>query len=109
MTITKDIMARALAEKTGYYLKDIRTLLAAQDEFVKESFCEVTDDEDVVIQLVEGIKVGFKVVPERLRKNPQNQEDIVCKPTCKPLTKISDNLRETVQKAYEERKLESVD
>lgn len=101
MTITKDQMARQLSEKTGYYLKDVKNLLAAMDDFVKESFSQVTDDEDVVIQIVEGVKISVHVVPERERVNPQNQQAVTVKATVKPAAKFSSVLRETIQKQYE--------
>ena len=41
MTITKDQMARDLAEKTGYYLRDVKVLLSAMDDYVKEVFADV--------------------------------------------------------------------
>ena len=70
MTVTKDRMARDLAEKTGYYLQDVRVVLSAMDDIVKEYFADVTDDNDVSVQIVEGIKISCKIVPERERVNP---------------------------------------
>ena len=107
MTITKDQMARALAEKTGYYLRDVKNLLSAMDDFVKESFAEVTDEEDVVIQIVEGVKISVHVVPERERVNPQNQKAIMVKATVKPAAKFSSVLREIIQKQYEDNNSEN--
>ena len=49
MLVTKDMMARAIAEKSGYFLKDIRDVLSAMDEVVLECFAQVTDDEEVMI------------------------------------------------------------
>ncbi len=104
MLITKDRMARDLAEKTGYYLKDIKTLLSAMDEQVKEYFAEVTDEDDVLIQICEGVKIGCSIIPERPRKNPRTQEDIICKPCCKPKTRYSQDFRALIQKNYEDKK-----
>lgn len=104
MTVTKDQMARDLAEKTGYYLKDVKTLLSAMDDVVKEYFAQVTDDEDVVVQIVEGVKISCKVVPERERVNPATGEPVVCKATVKPGVKYSTVFRDTIQKQYEDNK-----
>ena len=106
MLVTKDMMARAIAEKSGYFLKDIRDVLSAMDEVVFECFAQVTDDEEVMIQLTQGIKCGCYVVPERPRKNPRTQEDIICAPTVKPKTKFSDDFRALIQQQYEEKKAE---
>ena len=104
MIITKDQMARDIAEKTGYYLKDIKTVLSAMDDIVKEYFAQVTDDEEVSVQLVEGVKIGCSIVPERQRKNPKTGEDIICAPTCKPFSKFSEVFRDVIQKQYDDKK-----
>lgn len=104
MTVTKDQMARRLAEKTGYYLQDVRTVLSAMDDVVRECFSEVTDDKDVSVQIVEGIKISCKIVPERERVNPATGEPIVCKATVKPGVKYSTVFRDTIQKQYENKK-----
>ena len=106
MTVTKDQMARELAEKSGYYLKDVKVLLSAMDDYVKEVFAEVTDEEEVSIRIVEGIAIGCKVVPERERVNPQDQSPVVVKATVKPFAKFSDVFRGTIQKNYENKKQE---
>ena len=104
MTITKDQMARDLVDKTGYYLKDVKALLSAMDDLVKEYFAMVTDNEEVSIQLVEGIKCGCSVVPERSRRNPRTQEEVTCAATVKPFAKFSGVFRDTIQKQYEDKK-----
>ena len=106
MTVTKDQMARDIAEKSGYYLKDVKVVLSVMDDLVKEYFAEVTDDNDVSVQIVEGIKISCKVVPERERVNPVTREPIICKATVKPGVKYSDVFRDTIQKQYENKKAE---
>ena len=106
MVVTKDAMARDIAERSGYYLKDVRVVLAVMDDLVKEYFAQVTDDEEVMIQLTQGIKVGCSVVPERQRKNPKTQEDIICAPTVKPKTVFSQDFRALIQQQYDEKKAE---
>lgn len=104
MIITREMLIKKLAEKSNFYQRDIRVLLHYLDEVVFEAFGDVADDEDVSIQLVQGIKVGCKVVPERPRKDPRTQEDIICAPHTKPFVKFSENFRETIQNQYESRK-----
>ena len=106
MIVTKDQLARSIAEKSGYFLKDVKEVLSVMDESVREFFAEVTDDEEVMIQLTQGIKCGCYVVPERQRKNPKTQEDIVCAPTVKPKTVFSQDFRALIQQQYEEKKAE---
>ena len=104
MTITREMMIKKLSDVSGYYQKDIRVLLQALDDVVFEYFNDVTDDEDVSIQLVKGIKCGCKIVPERTRKDPRTQEDIVCKATVKPFAKFSDDFRAAIQDQYDTKK-----
>ena len=106
MLVTKDALARAIAEKSGYFLKDVKEGLSVMDDVVREFFAEVTDDEEVMIQLTQGIKCGCSVVPERQRKNPKTQEDIICAPTVKPKTVFSQDFRALIQQQYEEKKAE---
>ena len=104
MTVTKDQMSRDIAEKSGYYLKDVKTVLSVMDDLVKEYFADVTDDNDVSVQIVEGIKISCKVVPERERVNPATGEPITCKATVKPGVKYSTVFRDTIQKQYDDKK-----
>ena len=100
MIITKEMLIKRLSEKSGYWQKDIRTLLHCLDEVVLECFDEVTPDEDVAVQVITGCKIGCSVVPERTRKDPRTQEDIVCVPTVKPNAKFSQEFRIKIQDRY---------
>lgn len=101
MNITREHLVRLLAEKSGYYQKDIRYLMSCLDEVVLECFDHADDNEDVLVQIAQGIKVGCKIVPERGRKDPRTQADIICKPHTKPFVKFSENFREVIQNQYE--------
>lgn len=101
MTITREEMVRKLSEKSGYYQKDIRALLQCLDEVVFEELCEVSDDNDITIQLVQGIKVSAHVVPERDRVDPRTQAPIVVKATVKPACKFSQDYRLKLQEVYD--------
>jgi nucleoid DNA-binding protein len=104
MTITREEMIKKLSEKSGYYQKDIRILLQCLDEIVFEELCGVTDENDVSIQLVQGVKLQCVSVPERARKDPRDQSDIVCSSTCKIKAKFSQDLKLKLAEAYENNK-----
>lgn len=101
MTITREEMVKRLSEKSGYYMKDVRALLQCMDEVVFDALCEVTDEDDISVQLVQGIKVSTHVVPERDRVDPRTQEPIVVKATVKPACKFSQDYRIKLQDAYD--------
>ena len=104
MVITREMLIKKLSEKSGYWQKDVRSLLQCMDEVVLECFGEVTDDEDVVRQLVRGVRLKCVVVPERTRKDPRTQEDIIVKPTVKPARKFSEDFRKQIQNNYDSKK-----
>ena len=104
MLITREMLIKKLSDASGYFQKDIRTVLQTLDDVVFECFNEVTDDEDISVQLVKGIKCGCKVMPQRTRKDPRTQEDIICEATVKPFAKFSDDFREVIQNQYDAKK-----
>ena len=104
MTITREDMIKKLSDKSGYYQKDIRMLLQCLDEVVFEELSSVTDDEEILIQLVSGIKVKTAIVPERDRVDPRNQKPITVKATVKPACKFSQDYRFKLQEVYDNKK-----
>lgn len=104
MTITREEMIRKLSEASGYYQKDVRTLLQHMDNVVFEELSKATLEEEVQIQMVTGIKCGVKIVEERPRVNPKTQEPIVVGETAKPFAKFSQDYRFKLQEAYENNK-----
>ena len=101
MTITRENMIDLLSEKSGYYKKDVRELLHCMDDVVFDKLSSVTDDEEISIQLVSGIKVKTAVVPERDRVDPRTQEPIKVKATVKPACKFSQDYRLKLQEIYD--------
>ena len=104
MLITREMLIRKVAEKSGYYQKNVRDVFNCLNDVIPECFGEVTDDEEIIIQLFQGLKIGCYVVPARQRKNPRTQEDIVCEPTVKPTAKFSDDFKKIIQSQYDENK-----
>lgn len=103
MTITKDQLARDLVESTGYYLKDVKTVLSAMDDLIKGYFAQVTDDNEISVQIVEGVKLTAKVVQPRDRVDPRTQEAIRCGCTVKTMAKFSDKFKKDAQVAYDKK------
>lgn len=106
MVITRSEIVKKLAEKSGYYQKHIYKIMKCFDEVVLEYFGQVTDEEEVMVQLVTGIKAGCSIIPERTRRNPSTQEEITCKPYCKPKVKFSEDFKTWIQDQYENKKSE---
>jgi nucleoid DNA-binding protein len=104
MTITREEMVRRLSEKSGYYMKDVRSLLQCMDEVVFEALCEATLEEEIQVQIVSGIKCGCKILEPRDRVDPRTQEPIVVGETAKPFAKFSQDYRLKLQEAYDNSK-----
>lgn len=102
MIVTREELIKKLSEKSSYYQKDIRYLLQCLDEVIFEELCEVTPDEEVSVQLIQGCKLQCVPVKERQRKDPRNQNDIVCSSTCKLKAKFSQDLKLKIAAAYDE-------
>ena len=102
MLVTREMLINQLSKESGFRVQDIKKLLLALDTVVLDCFSEVTDDEDVSIQLVTGIKVSAHVVPLRERVDPRNLQPIMVKPTVKPSCKFSSDFREKIQEQYED-------
>ena len=101
MTITREDLIRKLSDRSGYHMKDIRDVLRHMDEVVIEELCGVTPDDEVAVQIVQGVKLICEPVEERERKDPRNQNDIVCRATCKVKTKISQDLKLKMAENYD--------
>ena len=103
MNITREAFIKRLSEKSGYWQKDVRSLLQAMDEVIVECFDEATEENEVTLQLVEGIKLCCKIMPERERVHPSTQEPIICEPSTKPFVRFSEGFRDKIQQRFEER------
>lgn len=103
MVITREELIKRLSAQSGYYQKDIRTLLQCMDDVVFDAFNEATLEDEIQIQMVTGIKLGCKIVGERERVDPRTQEPIKCGETTKPFVKFSQDFRFRLQEAYNEK------
>lgn len=103
MTITRDMLIDRLAAESEFFKKDIKILLQSLDKVVFDTLCEVTDEDEVSIQLVTGVKLQCVPVKERPRKNPQTQQDVICKPTCKIKAKFSQDMKFKLQENYDKK------
>jgi hypothetical protein len=61
------------------------------------------DNEEVAVQVIRGLKILGKYVPERDRRDPRTNAPIVCSPTVKLHGKVSETIKETIQKAYDKK------
>ena len=103
MHVTREDLIKLLSEKSGFYQKHIKVVLKALDEVVLDCFDQATEDEDVTVQLLVGLKLGNKIIPERERKDPRTQADIICAAEPKPFSRYSEDFRNKLREQFEEK------
>ena len=101
MTVTREDLIRKLSTESGYTMQDIRHLLNCMDTVVFNELSEVTPDEEVAVQILQGVKLVCEPIEERSRKNPKDQSDIVCSASCKVKTRISRDLKLKMAESYD--------
>lgn len=95
--ITRGQLIKELSKESDYYQKDVGVLLMALDRVIFNYFTNVAKDEDIEIQLLQGLKIGCKKVPERQRRDPNTQEEIICPEGLRPFAKYSDWFKNKIQ------------
>lgn len=103
MNITQEMLVKKCAEQSGFYQRDVRILFKCLNEVVFDCLTDVTEDEDISVQVVEGCKLTAYVVPERERVDPRDRSPIVCAPTVKLGSKYSEVFKAKVQEKYDSR------
>ncbi len=102
--ITREQIIKQLSERCGFFQRDIKNVLSELDDVVEEHLMTVDEDNDeVAVQVVRGLKLIGKFVPERDRRDPRTNEPIVCSPTVRLHGKVSETIKQVVQRAYEKK------
>ncbi len=103
--ITREQIIKQLCDRCGYFQRDIRNVLSELDDIVEEHLSTINEDNpEVSVQVIRGLKLQGKLVPERARRDPRTNQPIICAPTVKLNGKVSETIKEAVQKAYEDSK-----
>ena len=103
MVITREMLVKLLADKSGYYQQNVRHVLKCLDEVVYECMDEVGNEDEISIQLVEGVKLCCKIMEPRNGFDPMTKQMTVRKPAPKVFAKISENFKTIVRDKYKER------
>lgn len=93
----KDIV-NELNERTGFYKKNIRTLLDALEDIIIENMNMATYDQQSEIVLFTGWRLGAKRVPERPYCDPRNREEIITPEKLIPHCKLKQSFRQKINK-----------
>lgn len=95
--MNRDDLARALAEKTGFYVKNMTDVTVALEEIVLENLQTATFDEDSELLIAPGVVIGGRRVPAREAKDPRTGEMILSPEKVIPYATFKQSIR---QKLY---------
>ena len=95
--MNRDDLARALAEKTGFYVKNMTDVTVALEEIVLENLQTATFDEDSELLIAPGVVIGGRRVPAREAKDPRTGEVILSPEKVIPYATFKQSIR---QKLY---------
>ena len=73
----KSELTDEIARRTGFFKKNVRDMVEALSDIVIEHFETAEFDENCELHLAPGIIIGGRRVPERMAKDPRNNEPIM--------------------------------
>lgn len=89
----KDALARELAARTGFYIKNMVEVVNALNDIVIEHFDTATFDECSELHIATGVIIGGKRTPERESINPQDRSPIVTPEKVVPYAEFKPSVR----------------
>lgn len=95
--IKKPELTDLLAERTGFYKKNMKDVVDALADIVVEQLQTATYDEPVEIHISPGVIVGGRRVPEHESINPKTRETIITPEKVIPYAVFKPSIR---QKLY---------
>lgn len=95
--IKKEELARRLAQETGFYIKNMVTVVDALGSVILDSLQEATLEENSEIQLMPGVVIGGRRVPSHESINPQDRSTVITPEKVIPYAEFKPSIR---QKLY---------
>ncbi len=87
-----------LAERTGFYKRNIDTILDALDDVIVENMSTAKENEPSEIRLSLGFIFGGRYSPSREAKDPRNGETIITPAKYIPYAKFKPSFRKKINK-----------
>lgn len=108
---TKDMLARELASRTGFYISNMNVVLDALNDIIVDSMKQARIDEDSVLYIAKGVYFYGHRVPEREMRNPQDGSTIISEEKCLPKANFSRAFRNKLfskPHGYEKKRLNKI-
>ena len=96
--IKKPELARLLAQKTGFYIKNMEQVLNALDDIIVENMGMATKKEPSEICLSLGFVFGGKYSPKREVRDPRTGEKVITPAKFIPYAKFTPSFRKKINK-----------
>lgn len=94
----KPELARELAQRTGFYIKNMEQVLDALDDVIVENMSTATKDEPSEIRLSLGFALGGRYSPKREVRDPRNGNMVMTPAKYIPYAKFSPAFRKKINK-----------
>lgn len=94
--LKRDALARLLAERTGFYIKNMEETLKALDEIIVENMSAATKTEPSEIYLSLGFVIGGRYSPKREVKDPRNGETVITPAKYIPYARFKPSFRKKI-------------
>ena len=91
--MNRDDLARALAEKTGFFIKNMTDVTVALEEIVLENLREATFEEDSELMIAPGVVICGRRVPESTSKDPRDGSEIISPEKVIPYAEFKQSIR----------------
>lgn len=91
--IKKSELVNELANRTGFYKKNMKEVVEALSDIVIEHFSTATFDEPSELHLAPGVIIGGRRVPEREYIDPRNREPIITPEKVIPYAEFKQSVR----------------
>lgn len=103
----KPELINALAEKTGFYKKNMKAVVEALDEIIIEHFKTATFEEDSELHIATGVVIGGRRVPEHESLDPRDRSAIITPEKVIPYAEFKPSVRQKLYvkpKGYQKKK-----
>ena len=91
--MTKEDLAGKLAEKCGFYKKNMRAVVDALPDIILEQLQTATFEQDAEIKLIPGLTICGRRVPAGEAKDPRTGESIISPEKVIPYAEFKPTLR----------------
>lgn len=96
--LKREDLARLLAQKTGFYIKNMDEVLKALDDIIVQHMSTATKTEPSELYLSHGFVIGGRYSPKHEAKDPRNGQIVVTPAKYIPYARFKPSFRKKINK-----------